>query len=198
MSRAPHFCQLSLMGHQPDRAGTSSCRSILPGSQPSRTKGLRGHTSEALSDRSGRRESNPQHLAWEASTLPLSYARVRTESRQNPRCQPHNFPSILHRPEAWEAGILPLNYGRPAPPILLLERHGERLDDLVAPRFPVDPLADSVQIELLVERHRGRLLDLVLVDPVVLLEALAVVHDRLLLVHHPVEFFVVLVHVVAG
>src|SRR6266550_7628062 len=68
-------------------------------------------------------------------------------------------PDSNRRRPAWEAGILPLNYGRPAPPILLLERHGERLDDLVAPRFPVDPLADSVQIELLVERHRGRLLD---------------------------------------
>ncbi len=25
---------------------------------------------------SGRRDSNPRHLAWEASTLPLSYART--------------------------------------------------------------------------------------------------------------------------
>src|SRR2546422_10969712 len=107
-------------------------------------------------------------------------------------------PDSNRRRPAWEAGILPLNYGRPARSILLLERHGERLDDLVAPRFPVDPLADSVQIELLVERHRGRLLDPELVDPVVLLEALPVVHDRLRLVHHPVELLVVPVHEDAG
>jgi hypothetical protein len=32
---------------------------------------------------SGRRGSNPQHLAWEASTLPLSYARLMAEFWQN-------------------------------------------------------------------------------------------------------------------
>ena len=64
---------------------------------------------------SGRRESNPQHLAWEASTLPLSYARAMSEFWQNLDRPPRKLWSMLTRPEAWEAGILPLNYGRPAP-----------------------------------------------------------------------------------
>src|SRR5947208_12902798 len=66
---------------------------------------------------------------------------------RNPLKKWSGRPDSNRRRPAWEAGILPLNYGRPAPPILLLERHGEGLDDLVAPRFPVDPLADSVQID---------------------------------------------------
>ena len=51
---------------------------------------------------SGRRESNPQHLAWEASTLPLSYARAMSEFWQNLDRPPRKLWSMLTRPEAWE------------------------------------------------------------------------------------------------
>src|SRR2546430_2334819 len=49
---------------------------------------------------SGRRESNPQHLAWEASTLPLSYARAMSEFWQNLDRPPRKLWSMLTRPEA--------------------------------------------------------------------------------------------------
>src|SRR2546425_543525 len=186
--RLPRGCD----GRRLSRQGGGTVRAMRLLGQ--REDGAYGVVTRRPLDWSGRRDSDPRPSAWEADALPLSYARVTAEFRQNPRRQPRKSASSLQRPEAWEAGILPLNYGRPARSILLLERHGERLDDLVAPGLPVDPLADSVQIDLLVERHRGRLLDPELVDPVVLLEALLVVHDRLRLVHHPVELFVVPVH----
>src|SRR2546425_8030286 len=79
-----------------------------------------------------------------------------------------------------------ITHRRAATLLRLPERHAEGLDDLVAASFPVDPLADPVEVELLVERHRRHLLDPEAVDPVVLLEALLVVHDRLGLVDHTV------------
>src|SRR3990167_3583427 len=112
-------------------------------------------------------------------------------------------PDSNRRRPAWEAGILPLNYARPilliirplpAIPLLsLLERHVVGLEQPGAPRLPAEPLVDSVEVELLVERRRGGVLDPELVDPAVLLEALLLVHDRLRLVRHPVELGVVIV-----
>src|SRR2546422_6083107 len=48
----------------------------------------------------------------------------------------------------------------------ILERHGVGLEHFVAPRLPVEPLAHSVEVDLLVERHRRHLVDPELVDPV--------------------------------
>src|SRR5881628_170278 len=103
-------------------------------------------------------------------------------------------PDSNRRRPAWEAGILPLNYGRPAPFILqrsttvasallpVLERHRVGLEHLVAPRLPVESPAHAVEIHLLVERHRRQFVEPELVDPVVLLEAILLVHDGLCLV----------------
>src|SRR5438093_5262115 len=86
---------------------------------------------------------------------------------------PNNWsgrPDSNRRRPAWEAGILPLNYGRSASLILLrwllrvLQRHIEPLDHLVASRLPHEPLVDTVEIDLLVERDRRHLLDPELVD----------------------------------
>src|SRR4030095_5828105 len=76
----------------------------------------------------------------------------------------------------------------------VLERHRVGLEHLVASRLPVEALAHAVEIDLLVERHRRHLLEPELVDPVVLLQALLLVHDRLRLVDHPVEVLVVPVY----
>src|SRR4030095_2117337 len=112
-------------------------------------------------------------------------------------------PDSNRRRPAWEAGILPLNYGRPATPILqllqrsspplfpVLERHGIGLEHLVAARLPGETLAHAVEVDLLVEGHRRQLVDPELVDPVVLLQALLLVHDGLGFVEHPVEVLVV-------
>src|SRR2546422_2227342 len=91
-------------------------------------------------------------------------------------------------------GASHITHRRAATLLRLPERHAEGLDDLVASSFPVDPLADPVEVELLVERHRRHLLDPEAVDPVGLLEAVLVVHDRLGLVDHTVELLVVPVH----
>src|SRR5882672_1863043 len=80
----------------------------------------------------------------------------------------------------------------------VLERHGVGLQHLVAPRLPVEALVHAVEVDLLVERHRRHLVDPELVDPVILLEALLLVHDRLRLVDHAVEVLVVPVHEDAG
>src|SRR5258705_9477563 len=80
----------------------------------------------------------------------------------------------------------------------VLEGHVVRLQHLVAARLPVEALRDAVQIDLLVERHRRHFLDPQLVDPVILLEALLVVHDRLRLVDHVIEVLVEPVHEDAG
>src|SRR5262244_3102604 len=107
-------------------------------------------------------------------------------------------PDSNRRRPAWEAGILPLNYGRPATPILqrsalplfpVLERHGVGLEHLVAARLPVEPLAHAVEVDLLVERYCRHLVDPEFVDPVVLLQALLLVHDGLSFIEHPVEVF---------
>src|SRR6266849_5437690 len=81
---------------------------------------------------------------------------------------------------------------------LLVERHVEGLDALVAPRLPVESLARAVQIELLVQRDRGHLLDPELVDAVIRGQALLLVHLRLGLVDHAVEVGVVIVAEVAA
>src|SRR5439155_2250156 len=75
----------------------------------------------------------------------------------------------------------------------LLERHVVGLDQLVAARLPVEPAAGPVEVDLLVERYGRLVVQPQLVDAVVLLQALLVVHDRLRLVHHPVEVGVVVV-----
>src|SRR6266851_10001627 len=62
---------------------------------------------------------------------------------------------------------------------VLLERHVVGLDQLVAARLPDEPLGRSVQVHLLVERHRRHLLDPQLVDPVIRGQPLLLVHLRL-------------------
>src|SRR5437762_5353158 len=99
-------------------------------------------------------------------------------------------PDSNRRRPAWEAGILPLNYGRPAD-LILLQRHIVGSDQLVAARLPHEPLVRAVEVDLLIERNRGRLLDPQLVDPLILGEALLLVHHRLRLFHHSVEVLVV-------
>ena len=37
--------------------------------------------------KSGRRDSNPQHLAWKASTLPLSYTRLASKKSKGKPCK---------------------------------------------------------------------------------------------------------------
>src|SRR5438445_9705720 len=73
----------------------------------------------------------------------------------------------------------------------VLERHRVGLEHLVAARLPVQTLAHAIEVDLLVERHRRHLVDPELVDPMVLLEALLLVHDGLGFVEHPVEVLVV-------
>src|SRR5206468_7040387 len=53
------------------------------------------------------------------------------------------------------------SYLTPIDPALfaVLERHGVRLQHLVAARLPVQALGDAVEVDLLVERHRRHLLD---------------------------------------
>src|SRR3989475_3842253 len=151
-------------------------------------------------------------------------ARIRTRVRRIVALQvndergyatPRNPPEELERPTGFEPATSSLGSWHSAtelrPPgasysthrrattlLRLPERHAEGLDDLVAASFPVDPPADPVEVELLVERHRRQLLDPEAVDPVVLLEALLVVHDRLGLVDHTVELLVLPVYEDAG
>src|SRR6266566_2793902 len=74
------------------------------------------------------------------------------------------------------------------PPLLpVLERHVVGLDELVAARLPVETLGRAVEVELLVERDRGGVLDPQLVDLVVLGQPLLLVHDRLRLVEEAIE-----------
>src|SRR5499425_2781331 len=61
----------------------------------------------------------------------------------------------------------------------VLQGHGVRLQHLVAPRLPVEALGHPVEIDLLIERYGRHLLDPELVDPMVLLQALLLVHDGL-------------------
>src|SRR5438552_8926394 len=80
---------------------------------------------------------------------------------------------------------------------LLVERHVEGLDALVASRLPAESLALAVQIELLVQRHRGHLVDPELVGAVIDGQTLLLVHLGLGLVDHAVEVGVVVVAEVA-
>src|SRR2546426_3967447 len=95
-------------------------------------------------------------------------------------------PDSNRRRPAWEAGILPLNYGR-SPLPTLLDRHLRGLDPLVAARLPGDALARAVEIELLVERRGGGVLDPELVDLVEERQPLLLVHLLLRGLHEPVE-----------
>src|SRR5881409_995385 len=138
-----------------------------------------------------------------------------SETRRGLRAPGPQPPEELERPTGFEPATSSLGswhsatelrppgasyttHRRAATLLRLPERHAERLDDLVAASPPVDPLAYPVEVELLVERHRRHLLDPEAVDPVVLLKALLVVHDRLGLVDHTVELLVVPVHEDAG
>src|SRR5262245_24628419 len=74
------------------------------------------------------------------------------------------------------------------PPLLaVLEGHVVGLDQLVAARFPVEPLGGTVEVELLVERHGSGVLDPELVDLLVLGQALLLIHDRLRLVEEAIK-----------
>src|SRR3989442_106241 len=69
----------------------------------------------------------------------------------------------------------------------LLDRHLRGLDPLVAARLPGDALARAVEIELLVERRGGGVLDPELVDLVEERQPLLLVHLLLRGLHQPVE-----------
>src|SRR2546425_4225054 len=138
-----------------------------------------------------------------------------SETRRGLRAPGPQPPEFLERPTGFEPATSSLGswhsatelrppgasystHRRAATLLRLPERHAEGLDDLVAASFPVDPLADPVEVELLVERHRRHLLDPEAVDPGGLLEALLVVPDRLGLVRRTGELLLFAVHEDAG
>src|SRR5262249_35363494 len=105
---------------------------------------------------------------------PVRISWLRPETRAGPRAFP-GTPRELERPTGFEPATSSLGSWhsatelRPrskpilafAPPKsnpltsnLLLERHVVGLDQLVAPRLPVEALACAVEVDLLVERHR--------------------------------------------
>src|SRR5262249_60463694 len=88
-----------------------------------------------------------------------------------------------HTPNVRSAPAEPWRSSSP----ILLDRHVVRFDEFVAARFPVEPLGGAVEVELLIERHGGGVLDPELVDLVVLGQALLLVHDRLRLVEEAIE-----------
>src|SRR5262245_46358442 len=129
----------------------------------------------------------------------------------HPRCSPAPAGAeLLERPTGFEPATSSLGswhsatelrppgapYLTPIGPALfpVLERHVVGLQHLVAARLPVHALGDAVEIDLLVERHRRHLLDRGAVDPVVLLQSLLLLHDRLRLVDHAIEVVVLPVH----
>src|SRR5882724_2093957 len=79
----------------------------------------------------------------------------------------------------------------PWPPVstllAVLERHLRGLDALVAARLPADALARAVEIELLVERRGGGVLDPELVDLMIERQPLLLVHLLLGGVEQPVQ-----------
>src|SRR5574341_2443174 len=106
---------------------------------------------------------------------------------------PRNPPEELERPTGFEPATSSLGSWHSAtelrppgvsyitrsrrPLLPVLQAHVVGLDQLVTPRLPVEALGGAVEVELLVERHRGHLLDPEPVDPMILLEALLLVHD---------------------
>src|SRR5207249_12008690 len=74
-----------------------------------------------------------------------------------------------------------------SPSHTLLDRHLRSLDPLVAARLPGDALARAVEIELLVERRGGGVIDSELVDLVEERQPLLLVHLLLRGLHQPVE-----------
>src|SRR5688572_31451693 len=75
--------------------------------------------------------------------------------------------------------------------LAVLERHVVGADQLVAAGLPGQTPVGPVEVDLLVERDRRRLLDPELVDLVVVGQALLLVHLRLGALDHPVEVLVV-------
>src|ERR1700730_14097247 len=90
--------------------------------------------------------------ATEWSSAGATASAIRGKIRIQAMAPPRRFPVSLARRRAAQ--------GSP----VLLERHVEGLDALVAPRLPGESLARAIEIELLVQRHRGHLLDPELVD----------------------------------
>src|SRR5207245_8896012 len=99
---------------------------------------------------------------------------------------PHNPSGEVERPTGFEPATSSLGSWHsatelrpPGAPYLtptrsmlfpILERHAVRLQHLIAPRLPIEPLGDTIEVDLLVERHRRHHLDPEPVDPVILLQ----------------------------
>src|ERR1700730_8146027 len=115
--------------------------------------------------------------ATEGSSAEATASAIRDKTRFQVMASPRRSP-------AFPRGRGPPTEGSSA---LLVERHVEGFDALVAPRLPVESLARAVQIELLVQRYRGHLLDPELVDAVIRGQPLLLVHLGLGLVDHSVE-----------
>src|SRR5258705_4953769 len=75
----------------------------------------------------------------------------------------------------------------------VLDRDVEAFDDLVAPGLPGRAPGGAVEVELLIERHRRRVVDPELVDALIELEPALGLHDGLGLVDHAVEVGVVVI-----
>src|SRR5438874_8132586 len=150
-------------------------------------------------DWSGRPDSNRRRPAWEAGILPLNYGRpappILRRSRAAAKREPggRGTAACVHHDRRNPSSICvgarrtPPYPGHRSRLLAVLDRHLRRLDPLVAARFPGDPLARAVEVDLLVERRRGGVIDPELVDLVIEGQPLLLVHLLLRRVEQTIE-----------
>src|SRR5437867_5757503 len=129
-------------------------------SEPKR--GLQARACNPLDKWSGRPDSNRRRPAWEAGILPLNYGRACPYSSRPARVvKSTRSPSSTTVTKSGEATAATRRL------LALFDRHIVPLDALVAPRLPDHAFGGAVEVELLVQRHGGSVLDPQPVDLVV-------------------------------